>query len=82
MRSSIAILCVLFCISAVSAQQPARPPDPAFLQKAILSLQAQRNAALDGAAVAEARAAQLAEDNAKLKAQIEELTKPKGEPAK
>lgn len=62
-----------------SAPAYAQQADPAFLQKAIAAVQAQRNNALDAAAVAEARAAQLADENAKLKAQIEQQAKPKPE---
>ena len=82
MRCLVLALCVVCIATGASAQQAV--PDPAFMQKAIAAVQAQRNNALDVAAAAEARATQLAEENTKLKAQIEQLTKPKpeGEPAK
>lgn len=47
--------------------------DPAFMQKAIISLQAQRNEALDSAATAQARAAMLADELARAQARIKEL---------
>jgi len=54
----------------------AQQPDAAFLQKAITSLQAQRNAALDAQAGAEARMATFAEEVDKLKAQLAAKDKP------
>lgn len=51
----------------------AEQPDPTFLQKAIASIQTQRNLAMDAAAVAEAKGAQLAEDLAKAQERIKEL---------
>ncbi len=47
--------------------------DPTFREKLIIMLQAQRNAAHDSHAAAEARCAQLMEDNATLKLKIAEL---------
>jgi len=76
MKALLALL-----ISSALAQQP-QSPDPAFMQKALTALQGQRNQALDGQAVAEARAAQLADEVAKLKAEIEALKKPPTEPPK
>ena len=61
--------------SAFAQQQPTA--DPALLQKAISVLVAQRNAALNAQVDAEARAGQLADDNAKLKAELEQLKTPK-----
>jgi hypothetical protein len=68
MKHIIAIALLTISTTAGLAQQAA--PDPAFLQKAITALQTQRNAALDAQAGAEARAATLAEELEKLKAQI------------
>ncbi len=62
--------------AAAPAQQAPSNPDLAFLQKATAVLQTQRNAALDGQAAAEARAAVLADENAALKKQIDDLRKP------
>ena len=56
------------------AQQ--QSPDPAFLQKAVNALITQRNNALNAQADTEARLSQLADENAKLKAEIEALKKP------
>lgn len=70
------VLAAIFCLAAWAgfAQQA---PDPAFLQRALSALQAQRNAALDSQVVAEARAAGLTDDLAKATARIKELeTKP------
>jgi hypothetical protein len=71
---TIVIALLLLAVPA-HAQQPQLPPDPAFMQKAITALQQQRNDALDRQAGSEAKAAQLAEENAKLKAENEELKK-------
>lgn len=76
---AICIILALAATPALAQQQPA--PDPAFLQKAIMALQAQRNTALDGQAAAEARANMLAEEAATLRKQLEEAKKP-AEPAK
>jgi hypothetical protein len=66
---------LLFMTASAHAQQPQLPPDPGFMQKAINALQQQRNDALDRQAGSEAKASQLAEENAKLKAEMEELRK-------
>lgn len=71
----IGLLLLLLLAAPALAQQTA---DPAFLQKALQALQAQRNAALDGQAAAEARAALLTEEVDKLRKQVEDL-KPKAE---
>jgi hypothetical protein len=68
---SAAILTAFLTLPAYAQQQP----DPVLMQKAIGVLQQQRNAGLDAAASAEARAAMLADENAKLKKQIEDLAK-------
>lgn len=56
-RIIIAVTAALISSSALAEQ-----PDPAFLQRAVQALQAQRNAALDAQAVAEAKVAGLTED--------------------
>lgn len=63
----------LFC-STTLAQQP--PPDPATLQRAIAVIQQQRNQALDQAASMQIEAQRLADENTKLKAEIEKLKQP------
>ena len=65
---------LLAFIPTLAFAQP-QQPDTATLQKALAILQAQRNAALDAAASAELKAAQLAEENAKLKAESDDLKK-------
>lgn len=54
----LALFGILFASAAAAQQQQI---DPATLQRIIVSLQQQRNEAMDKAALAEARAAQLAE---------------------
>lgn len=63
---------------ALTLPANAQQPDPVFLQRAIAAVQAQRNVAMDAAAVAEAKVAALTDDLAKAKARIKEL-EPKGE---
>jgi hypothetical protein len=55
---------VLITVTAVLVSFPAlaQQPDPAFLQRAVQALQAQRNAALDAEAISEAKALGLTED--------------------
>lgn len=65
----LAFLAVLL-ISPASAQDRA---DPAFMQRAMGALQAQRNAAMDQAAAQQARADGLADELAKAQARIKEL---------
>lgn len=64
-------LALVFATGAVA--QPAPPPDIPTLQKAIAIIQAQRNQAFDAQAGAEVRAATLAEEVARLKAQVRAL---------
>jgi hypothetical protein len=64
------ILALLFLATPALAQQS---NDPLFLNRAISALQQQRNQAWDAAAVAEARAAGLADDLAKANARIKDL---------
>lgn len=64
-------LVIAAAIMAIPAH--AQTVDPAMLQKAITVIQAQRNQAFDAQANAEIRAATIAEENAKLKARVQEL---------
>jgi len=71
----VAILILTPCSLAFAQQQP---PDPAALQRVLKAIEAQRNAAMNSAALAEARAAELAEEMQKLKAEAAtKETKPK-----
>jgi len=70
---------LLFAATPAFAQQQ---PDPAFMQRALNALQAQRNQALDAAAIADAKAGGLADDLAKAQARIKEMEAPKDAPAK
>jgi hypothetical protein len=63
------ILFALFTLPAYAQQQT----DPAFMQRAITSLQLQRNAALDQVVVSDAKVAGLTEDLTKAQARIKEL---------
>lgn len=63
---------LLLATPAIAQQQP---PDQATMQRAIAAIQAQRNAALDQAASIQVEAQRLADENAKLKAEIEALKK-------
>ena len=65
----IALILVLLASGSAIAQQQ---PDPAFLQQALIAMQQQRNAALDGQAQAQAMAVV---EIAKLKTRIAELEK-------
>jgi hypothetical protein len=75
---------VLFASGA--SAQTTMAPDAAFMQRAITSLQAQRNTALDNQAVAEAKASGLAEDltkaNTKIKELEDKINPPKKDPDK
>lgn len=62
-------LLILLTTGPALAQQA----DPAFLQRAITAIQAQRNLALDAQAVAEARVAMQTEELTKAQARIKEL---------
>jgi Skp family chaperone for outer membrane proteins len=72
MTNYLFALALAFLIAPVHAQQQATPQD---LQRIIPALEAQRNQALTNHALAEAKASALQEENAKLKAEIEELKK-------
>lgn len=73
-RPAVVATMIAASLTPISAQQ--QQPDPAMMQKAIGALSAQRNAAMDQAAQEAIRSATLAEENAKLKAEIEALKKP------
>lgn len=63
----------LLLLLALGGPAFAQQPDPIFLQKAIAAVQTQRNLAMDTAAVAEAKVAQLTEELTKAQARIKEL---------
>jgi TolA-binding protein len=78
MNKSLIIFALLIGVSsAVDAQQVS--PDPAFLAKAVVSLQGQRNQALDQEAATEARLAQANDKIKELEDKIKELQKKPGE---
>lgn len=76
------IVWVAIFLTLVASAGTAQQADPAFLQRAITAVQAQRNLAMDAQAVAEARAASLTDDLAKAQARIKELEKTVGEKEK
>lgn len=78
MLKKILVLTTMLVTSAFAQQQP----DPTFMQRAITSLQAQRNAALDAQTIAEAKLAGVTEDLAKAQARIKELEGSKPEAPK
>lgn len=71
----------IFVLLLMTAPALGQQLDPAFMQKAINVLQAQRNEALDSAATAQARVAILADELAKAQERIKEL-EPKPEEKK
>jgi hypothetical protein len=73
MNKFLIVSAIVLFSSVANAQQAITPPDAAFMQRAITSLQAQRNNALDNQAVAEAKATGLAEDLTKANSKIKEL---------
>lgn len=74
-----ATIWVTICLFATLAL--AQQPDPAFLQSALNSIRAQRDAASDAAAIAEAKLALANTELEKAKTRIKEL-EPKPEPEK
>lgn len=64
---------VLFFLLCLTIPATAQTADPIFLQKAITAVQTQRNLAMDSAAVAEAKMANLTDELAKAQARIKEL---------
>lgn len=73
---------ILLSLALISTPALAQQTDPAFLNRAIAVLQAQRNAAMDSVAAEKARADGLAEDLTKAQARIRELEKPAAPEAK
>lgn len=69
MRKLFALLLLSSPVSAQVVQQP----DPIFLQKVINAVQAQRDTANNNAAIEAARAAMLADEVDKLKAELDAL---------
>jgi uncharacterized small protein (DUF1192 family) len=72
MRAILALALMLAVAPALGQQQQQQQQDPAFLQRALGALQAQRNAALDGQAAAEARVGMLTEEVARLTAELKQ----------
>jgi len=72
----IAAFAVVLMPYALAQQRP----DPAFLEKALTSMEAQRNSAMNAHAATEARLALANEEIARLKAEIEKLTPKKEAP--
>lgn len=66
----------------ISSSALAQQGDPAFLQRAVQALQAQRNVALDAQAVAEAKVAGLTEDLNKANLRIKGFEDKPAEPDK
>jgi hypothetical protein len=64
---------ILLSLALLSTPAFAQQSDPAFLNRAIAVLQAQRNQALDSVAAERARADGLSDDLAKAQARIREL---------
>lgn len=69
MLRAVVITAAVLLLSPAHAQ----PADPAFLQRVVPTLQAQRNQALDAAAAAEARVSAITEELGKAQARIREL---------
>jgi hypothetical protein len=69
MKKPLFAILVMLSTPALAQQ----PPDPAFLQQAIVAIQAQRNEALDKAAGAQAQVALLSEQITKLRERVKEL---------
>jgi hypothetical protein len=78
MQQLIAAAIAFTLLSSAALAQQAAPQgsDPAFLQTAIATLQAQRNRAYDEAAAAEARLANAQNEIIDLKGQIDALKSP------
>ena len=66
-------LTILLLLALTGSARAQQQPDPAFLQRALVAMQQQRNAAMDAQIVAEAQRAGIAEEIAKLKARIAEM---------
>jgi len=74
----VLLILLLLTVSAHAQQQPTAED----LQRIIPALEAQRNQALTNHALAQAQVSRLSEENARLKAELEELKKKQAEPAK
>lgn len=72
MKYFAAIILTIFPLTAIAQQQP---PDPILLQRALASIQSQRNQAFDALALAEAKLAIASDDLAKAQTRIKELDK-------
>lgn len=66
-------LVIAIALVAIGVPALAQQPDPAFMQKTIAALQAQRNEALDWRAALEAKLALAMDENTKLTARVKEL---------
>jgi uncharacterized protein YicC (UPF0701 family) len=77
LRRIVTIAALLFLAGAAAAQQTAPqtapPANQASAQRIISMMQAQRNAALDAHAFAEARAAEMAEEIQRLTEEVQKL---------
>jgi hypothetical protein len=74
MRTYLFLLAFAWLIAPGHAQQQS-PPDPIILQKALAAVVKQRNDANNKAADMEAMWSQQLDENAKLRAELEELKK-------
>lgn len=77
-RLGFALAVLLAAHPAAAQQQPPMSQDD--LMSIVQTLEGQRNQAQTNHAVAEAKAAALAKENAKLKAELEQLKKPPAKP--
>ena len=68
------VLLAALLVGSAHAQQPAPPPDPAFMQHALSALQAQRNQAMDNLAASEATSAMATEQIGAARGQVSKLT--------
>jgi predicted nucleic acid-binding Zn-ribbon protein len=73
MIKKVLFILAISTLPAMAQQQ--QQADPVFMQHAINSLQTQRNAALDAAALAEAKLSSAMDSIAQLQAKIKELEK-------
>jgi hypothetical protein len=80
MTRALIITAFLFAASSAAAQQ--QQLDPALMQRTLEVVAAQRNNAMNAAAVTEAKAAGLAEELAKANARLKELEPKPDAPAK
>lgn len=73
-------LIATFAVALVTHASAQQRPDPVFLEKALTSMEVQRNSAMNAHAATEARLAIANEEIARLKAEIEKLTPKKETP--